>query len=445
MLRLIPGLEQAEFVRFGMVHRNTYVNGPTVLPPTWQTRARPDLFFAGQVSGVEGYVESAASGLLAGINAARLALGEAPLGAAAHDGDRRARATTCRTPIRRTTSRPTSPSASCRRSIGRRAARRIARRRSRARALARSRRLAARRGIERVPTDASSAAPARRDGRPVAPAPARTATTTPRSQRRSRRSSRLPRLPGAEPQPSRRTPSAPTTATCRSSSPTSPPAPGRRRADLGPADVSLASLRGFLAELHARGIAAPRWRASSRRSAPSRATCGARALIDGDPTALVGAPQLERTHPEAPRRRRDDALARDARHVASARPARSRDPRAVLRVGPAPERARRPRPRVDQPAPGGWCASSARAARSASSRSTRARPRRCRRGCAIARRSVDGRFFAAHARGAPDASARGRRGGRRARDRRSAADAPASGRVPQADAASAATTARRCS
>ena len=79
VLRLIPGLEQAEFVRFGMVHRNTYVNGPTVLAPTWQVRARPDLFLAGQVSGVEGYVESAASGLLAGINAARLALGEPPI------------------------------------------------------------------------------------------------------------------------------------------------------------------------------------------------------------------------------------------------------------------------------------------------------------------------------------------------------------------------------
>jgi methylenetetrahydrofolate--tRNA-(uracil-5-)-methyltransferase len=76
VLRMIPGLEQAEFVRFGMVHRNTYINGPTVLRQTWQTRQRDDLFFAGQVSGVEGYVESAASGLLAGLNAAALALGE---------------------------------------------------------------------------------------------------------------------------------------------------------------------------------------------------------------------------------------------------------------------------------------------------------------------------------------------------------------------------------
>jgi methylenetetrahydrofolate--tRNA-(uracil-5-)-methyltransferase len=76
VLRLIPGLEQAEFVRFGMVHRNTYVNGPTVLAETWQVRKRPTLFFAGQMSGVEGYVESAASGLLAGLNAAALAKGE---------------------------------------------------------------------------------------------------------------------------------------------------------------------------------------------------------------------------------------------------------------------------------------------------------------------------------------------------------------------------------
>lgn len=72
VLRMIPGLETAEFVRYGMVHRNTYVNGPTVLTPTWQLRAHPWLFFAGQMSGVEGYVESAASGLLAGINAAAL-------------------------------------------------------------------------------------------------------------------------------------------------------------------------------------------------------------------------------------------------------------------------------------------------------------------------------------------------------------------------------------
>jgi len=76
VLHMIPGLEHAEFVRFGMVHRNTYINGPTVLHETWQTRKNPFLFFAGQISGVEGYVESAASGLLAGSNAAALTRGE---------------------------------------------------------------------------------------------------------------------------------------------------------------------------------------------------------------------------------------------------------------------------------------------------------------------------------------------------------------------------------
>jgi methylenetetrahydrofolate--tRNA-(uracil-5-)-methyltransferase len=74
VLKLIPGLENAEFVRFGMIHRNTYINGPTVLRDTWQTRTRDRLFFAGQISGVEGYVESAASGLMAGRNAAALVL-----------------------------------------------------------------------------------------------------------------------------------------------------------------------------------------------------------------------------------------------------------------------------------------------------------------------------------------------------------------------------------
>jgi methylenetetrahydrofolate--tRNA-(uracil-5-)-methyltransferase len=78
VLRLVPGLEHAEFVRFGMVHRNTYINGPSVLRETWQTKFRDDLFFAGQISGVEGYVESAASGVMAGRNAAALVRGETP-------------------------------------------------------------------------------------------------------------------------------------------------------------------------------------------------------------------------------------------------------------------------------------------------------------------------------------------------------------------------------
>lgn len=72
VFRLIPGLEAAEFVRFGVMHRNTYINSPKVLMPTFQLKSLPKIFFAGQITGVEGYVESAASGLMAGVNAARL-------------------------------------------------------------------------------------------------------------------------------------------------------------------------------------------------------------------------------------------------------------------------------------------------------------------------------------------------------------------------------------
>ncbi len=72
VLQLIPGLENAEIVRYGVMHRNTFINSPNLLRPTYQYKQRDDLFFAGQMTGVEGYVESAASGLLAGINAARL-------------------------------------------------------------------------------------------------------------------------------------------------------------------------------------------------------------------------------------------------------------------------------------------------------------------------------------------------------------------------------------
>ena len=79
IFRLIPGMEKAEFARLGSIHRNTFVLSPEVLQPTLQFIARPDLLLAGQLSGVEGYVESAAMGLLAGINAARLATGEQPV------------------------------------------------------------------------------------------------------------------------------------------------------------------------------------------------------------------------------------------------------------------------------------------------------------------------------------------------------------------------------
>jgi len=76
VLRLIPGLTRAEFLQFGQIHRNTYVNGPRVLQPTMQMRAHPNILFAGQITGVEGYVESVAMGWLAGRNAARLVQGE---------------------------------------------------------------------------------------------------------------------------------------------------------------------------------------------------------------------------------------------------------------------------------------------------------------------------------------------------------------------------------
>jgi methylenetetrahydrofolate--tRNA-(uracil-5-)-methyltransferase len=79
VLQMIPGLEQAEFVRLGQMHRNTFINSPLVLEATLQARSRGDLFFAGQITGTEGYVGSAAGGLWAGLNAARLAQGLAPL------------------------------------------------------------------------------------------------------------------------------------------------------------------------------------------------------------------------------------------------------------------------------------------------------------------------------------------------------------------------------
>lgn len=78
LFRMIPGLHNAEFIRYGWIHRNTYLNAPSILMETYQTRKNPNLFFAGQLSGVEGYVDSAASGLLAGVNAALLSLGLPP-------------------------------------------------------------------------------------------------------------------------------------------------------------------------------------------------------------------------------------------------------------------------------------------------------------------------------------------------------------------------------
>jgi methylenetetrahydrofolate--tRNA-(uracil-5-)-methyltransferase len=79
VLRLIPGLENARFSRFGQIHRNTYINAPMLLNPTLQMREHSAVLFAGQICGVEGYVESIATGMLAGIHAAALVSGEAPV------------------------------------------------------------------------------------------------------------------------------------------------------------------------------------------------------------------------------------------------------------------------------------------------------------------------------------------------------------------------------
>ncbi len=92
VFRMIPGLENAEFFRYGVMHRNTYLNSPGFLSPTYSVKDRPNLFFAGQMTGVEGYVESASSGFVAGVNAARLSLSlselifprETEIGALAH-------------------------------------------------------------------------------------------------------------------------------------------------------------------------------------------------------------------------------------------------------------------------------------------------------------------------------------------------------------------------
>ena len=73
---MIPGLENAEFFRYGVMHRNTYLNSPGFLTPVYSMVNNPRIFFAGQMTGVEGYIESASSGFVAGVNAARLALGE---------------------------------------------------------------------------------------------------------------------------------------------------------------------------------------------------------------------------------------------------------------------------------------------------------------------------------------------------------------------------------
>jgi methylenetetrahydrofolate--tRNA-(uracil-5-)-methyltransferase len=79
IFRMIPGLGRAEFERYGQMHRNAFIASPKLLKPTLQFRARPDLFFAGQITGVEGYMGNIATGLLAGWNAARVLQGQTPV------------------------------------------------------------------------------------------------------------------------------------------------------------------------------------------------------------------------------------------------------------------------------------------------------------------------------------------------------------------------------
>ncbi len=79
VFRMIPGLAHAEFERYGMMHRNTFINAPQLLEPTLQYRGRGDLFFAGQITGVEGYVGNVATGYVAGLNIARVLSGAPPL------------------------------------------------------------------------------------------------------------------------------------------------------------------------------------------------------------------------------------------------------------------------------------------------------------------------------------------------------------------------------
>jgi methylenetetrahydrofolate--tRNA-(uracil-5-)-methyltransferase len=79
VLSMIPGLANAEFLRYGQIHRNTYINAPALIDATLQLRAQPRILFAGQIAGIEGYVESIATGLLAGRNAAQVAIGIAPV------------------------------------------------------------------------------------------------------------------------------------------------------------------------------------------------------------------------------------------------------------------------------------------------------------------------------------------------------------------------------
>ena len=85
VLRLVPGLENAKFLRYGQIHRNTYLNAPSLLTEVLSLRQHSNVFFAGQISGVEGYTESIAMGMLAGLHVARVAYGQTACSATARD------------------------------------------------------------------------------------------------------------------------------------------------------------------------------------------------------------------------------------------------------------------------------------------------------------------------------------------------------------------------
>ena len=330
VLRMIPGLEQAEFVRFGMVHRNTYIRGPKVLRPTWQTRARPDLFFAGQVSGVEGYVESAASGLIAGPQRRRAGA------RARRRRRRRARRpsarwpTTCRTPTRRTTSRPTSRSASCRRSTN-----------------------PPRDKMKQE--DADRRARARRPGRVAGLRPWMASRLGSPEAMRDHLKAFLAYLK------LNRNVSPHTVRAYESDVDAVPRLGGRRgrQEDLGssgPPISTWTSVRSHLVDLNRAGKA----RASVARKLSALRTfvtyLRREDLIEHDPAAMAVAPKRDQTHPRAPvASPRWRACSRRPDTGDPLGPARPRHPRAVLRLGPAPERAGGHRPRRPEPARRAWC------------------------------------------------------------------------------------------
>ena len=343
VLRMIPGLEQAEFVRYGMVHRNTYINGPTVLQATWQTRARADLFFAGQVSGVEGYVESAASGLLAGRNAAALVLGE-PL-----------------TTLPRTTA------------IG---------------ALAYYVSHAEAKYYQPSNITFGIMAPLDDSGTPRAQGRRPQARDLRARAGGAGGSGAWPPYGARGPGPMtvhdgslkqyirdfveylrlNRNMSDHTVARLRERPRAVPDRPAplsrqRTRPSLTPADFSPDNVRLFLGAVFRDGAS----RATAARKLAAVRTFGKwlrrEGVIEGDPAALAGTPVARAEDPGPSVHRGDGQAARDARSQLAAGPPRPGDARVVLRLGSPPERADGPGPRRPQPAVRASCACWARASK----------------------------------------------------------------------------------